>query len=168
MDSVNHHLENAYRPQSRLVYQKSFRTFLAFVVFVGRLVFQILGQDILMSIQILVFNNLSYPSILNYISALKFKFQWYNLPVSCLQNSKLSLFLRSLKVNVRRLPRVKGTFDISTLNAICSACDLVSLYIFFFLFSGSAIWFPHCLWRLIFHVTSVGLMFWLTTRGLQS
>ena len=120
MNSVNHHLENAYRPKSRLAYKYCFRTFLAFMVFVGRPIFQISDQDILMFVQMLAFNNLAYPSILNYISALKFKFQWYNLPVSCLQNFKLSLLLRSLEVNVRRLPRVKGIFDISILKPICN------------------------------------------------
>ena len=77
--------------------------------------------------QMLAFNNLAFPSILNYISALKFKFQWYNLPLACLQSFKLSLLLRSLKVNVRRILRVKGIFHTSTLKAICSACDLAPL-----------------------------------------
>ena len=127
MDSVNQHLENAYRPRSRLAYKNCFRIFLAFMAFVGRSVFQIADQDILMFVQMLAFNNLAFPSFLNYISALKFQFQWHNLPLACLKNFKLSLLLRSLKVNIRRLPRGKGIFDISTLKAICSACDVAPL-----------------------------------------
>ena len=127
MDSVNHHLENAYRPKSRLAYKNCFRTFLAFMAFVGRSMSQVSDQDILMFVQMLAFNNLAYPSILNYILALKFKFQWYSLPISCLHSFKLSLLLRSLKMNVRRLPKVKGIFDISTLKAICNACDMAAL-----------------------------------------
>ena len=127
MESVNHHLENAYRPKSRLAYKTCFRTFLAFMAFVGRPITQVSDQDILMFVQMLAFNNLAYPSILNYISALKFKFQWYSLPTSSLHSFKLSLLLRSLKINVRRLPRVKGIFDISTLKSICRACDMAPL-----------------------------------------
>ena len=97
------------------------------MAFVGHSVFQIADQDILMFVQMLAFNNLAFPSILNYISALKFQFQWHNLPLACLQSFKLSLLLRSLKVNVRRLPRVKGIIDISTLKAIRNACDLAPL-----------------------------------------
>ena len=137
------------------------------MVFVGRSVLQVSDQDILMFVQMLAFNNLAFPSILNYISALKFKFQWYNLPLACLQSFKLSLLLRSLKVNVSCLPRVKGIFDISTLKTICSACDLAPLeYVYklifllaFFAFSGSVIWFLQSHLSLIFHVTSVGAMF---------
>ena len=125
MDSVNHNLENANRLKSRLACKNCFRTFLAFMVFVGRSVFQISDQDILMFVQMLAFNNLAFPSILNYISALKF--QWYNFPLAYLQSFKLPLLLRSFKVNVRCLPRVKGIFDISTLKAICSACNLAPL-----------------------------------------
>ena len=127
MDSVNHHLESAYRLKSRLANQNCFRTFLAFLVFWVILSFTSQTMTSLKFVQMLAFNNWTYPSIFNYISALKFKFQWYNLLVSCLQSFKLSLLLRSLKVNVRRLPRVKGIFDISTLKAICNACDLVPL-----------------------------------------
>ena len=97
MNSVNRHLENAYRPKSRLAYQNCFRTFLAFMVFVGHSRAQVCDQDILMFVQMLAFNSLAYPSILNYISALKFKFQWYSLPITCLQSFKLSLLLRALK-----------------------------------------------------------------------
>ena len=127
MDSVNHHLENAYRPKSRLAYKNCFRTFLAFMVFLGRSIYQVSDQDMLMFVQMLAFNNLAYPSILNYISALKFKFQWYSLPTSSLHTFKLSLLLRSLKINVRHLPRVKGIFNISTLKSICKACDMAPL-----------------------------------------
>ena len=103
------------------------------MVFEGRLISQVSDQDILMFVQMLAFNNLAYPSILNYISALKFKFQWYSLPTSCLHSFKLSLLLRSLKINVRCLPRVKGIFDISTLKAICDMAPLGQVYKLIFL-----------------------------------
>ena len=60
MDSVNQHLENAYRPRSRLAYKNCFRILLAFMAFVGRSVFQIADQDILMFVQMLAFNNLAF------------------------------------------------------------------------------------------------------------
>ena len=76
-----------------------------------------------MFVQFLAFNKLSYQSILNYLSALQFKFKWFALPLHSVESFRLSLLLKSLKVNIRRPPKVKGIFDIQTLHRI--ACDQV-------------------------------------------
>ena len=69
-------------------------------------------------------NDWSYASILNYLSALRFKFQWLGWPVQPLNSFRLSLLLKSIKNNIRRLPKLKGLFDVSTLVVICKECDL--------------------------------------------
>ena len=93
------------------------------------------SEEHILFVQFLVCNDLSYSSILNYLSALRFKFQWFGWPVQPLNSFRLSLLLQSIKNNIRRLPKLKGLFDISTLVAICKECDLQPFgYVYKFMF----------------------------------
>ena len=124
MKSVNLHLKATYTNKSALAYHAIFKIFMPFAMFLNLTLPPVVDEHVLLFVQFLVCNDLSCASILNYLSALRFKFQWFGWSVQPLNSYRLSLLLKSIKNNIRRLPKLKGVFDISTLVAICKECDL--------------------------------------------
>ena len=135
MKSVNLHLKAAHSNKSALAYQAIFKIFMSFAIFLNVTLPPVSEEYVLLFVQFLVCNHLSYASILNYLSALRFKFQWFGWSVQPLNSFRLSLLLKSIKNNIRRLPKLKGVFDIPTLVAICKECDLHPFgYVYKFMF----------------------------------
>ena len=135
MQSVNLHLKAAHSNKSARAYQAIFKIFMSFAIFLNLNFPPVSEQQVLLFVQFLLCNDLSYSSILNYLSALRFKFQWYGWPVQPLNSFRLSLLLKSIKNNIRRLPKLKGVFDIATLVAICQKCDSQPFgYVYKFMF----------------------------------
>ena len=127
MQSVNLHLKAAHTNKSARAYQAILKFFMSFAMFLNLTFPPVSEQQVLLFVQFLLYNDLSYASILNYLSALRFKFQWYGWSVQPLNSFRLSLLLKSIKNNIRRVPKLKGVFDIATLVAICQECDLQPL-----------------------------------------
>ena len=100
IESVNLHLKQS-TPTSRLWLIRLFNIFMFFAVFLNLCLLPVHDDHVLLCVQILVCNNLSHASILNYLSALRFKFQWFGWPVQPLNCFKLSQLLKSIKNNIR-------------------------------------------------------------------
>ena len=77
MKSVNLHLKEAHTNKSALTYQAIFKIFMSFAMFLNLSLPPVSEQHVLLFVQFLVCNDLSHASILNYLSALRFKFQWF-------------------------------------------------------------------------------------------
>ena len=135
MQSVNFHLKAAHTNKSAHAFQATFKIFMSFAMFLNLSFPPVSEQQVLLFVQILVCNDLSSASILNYLSALHYKFQWFGWSVQPLHSFRLSLLLKSIKNNIRRLPKLKGVFDIDTLVTICQQCDSQPFgYVYKFMF----------------------------------
>ena len=70
---------------------------------------------VILFIEFLAFNHLQYNSILNYLTAVKMKLLWFDLPAAAFDHHKVKLMLRAVKHTASHAPRFKGIFDIHTI-----------------------------------------------------
>ena len=116
-------LEQGLPPHTTVQYTRQFKVFLAFVL-QSRLQSLTSMQTVLLFLEFLASNALSYRVIMNYVSALKYMFKRYDW--SC-TNFSHPLVLRLLKgVNYSVIPNVrpKGIFMFAQIRKISSLCDL--------------------------------------------
>ena len=103
MQYVNLHLKAAHTSKSARAYQAIFKICMSFAMFLNLSFPPVSEQQVLLFLQFLLCNDLSYAFILNYLSTLRFKFQWYGWSVHPLNSFRLSLLLKSIKNNIRRV-----------------------------------------------------------------
>ena len=102
-----------------------FITYLAFCEFIA-VDFQAPDFSIWLTfIEFLVFNGLKPASINNYISAIKSMFKWFNIQIGIFEHPKIKHMLNAVEVCVRHPPVQKGIFDLSILERIILACELL-------------------------------------------
>ena len=82
---------------------------------------------ILAFLEFLAFNNLKPPSILNYMSAIRSQFTWFNLDTQTLFHPKIKHMLRALELSNHTAPIQKAIFDVPTLMKIIETCLLFPL-----------------------------------------
>ena len=82
---------------------------------------------ILAFLEFLAFNNLKPPSILNYMSAIRSQFTWFNLDTQTLFHPKIKHMLRALELSNHTAPIQKAIFDVPTLLKIIETCLLFPL-----------------------------------------
>ena len=97
MKSLNFHLKAAHTNKSTLAYQAIFKIFMFFSIFLNLCLPPAKDDHIVLFVQFLVCNHLSHTSVLNFVFALLFKFQWYGLSIQHLNIFKQSLLLKSIK-----------------------------------------------------------------------
>ena len=116
-------ISSAYRPKTMRTHTSHLTLFLQFLQFINIDILQASHSSVLAFIELLQFNGLSAVSIEAYISSLRSQFKALNLPVSPLAHHSVYLALRSISLHVPSPCRVKGIFDIQSLNDIVSLCD---------------------------------------------
>ena len=115
---ANNRLKAAYAEKSWQAYQHMFKMFMSFCFFLSEDVNMCNVNTILMYIEFLIFNNLSYSSILNHISGVRNQMKWFGLSDHCFDHHKVKLITRAAGKTIQRPPKVKGLFDLETLKHI--------------------------------------------------
>ena len=111
-------LGQAYRPKTRAAHLSHLRLFLQFLIYTSSPFPPASPTPVLAFIEFLQFNGLSPSSISAYIHSLRSKFKSLNIPSVPLHHHSVFLSLRSLALNVPHPRRVKGIFDITTIQSI--------------------------------------------------
>ena len=73
-------------------------------------------------IEFLAHNNLAFPSIANFITAIRSQSKWLNIPIHSLDHPRVQLMMRAIKNSLSKPPKFKSVFDIPTLHSILLAC----------------------------------------------
>ena len=123
MQAAMKRLDLGLRPHTTAQYVRQFKVFLAFVLY-SKLESVHSLQSILLFIELLASNTLSYRVIVNYMWALKHMFRRYGWPCANLSHP---LVLRLLKgVNYLVTPNLtpKGIFTLPQIREISSLCEL--------------------------------------------
>ena len=118
---VSHRLHRAYVPKTWKAYRSMFVAYLTFCEFMQLDAVAPALITILTFVEFLAYNGLKYTSILNYISALKSQFKWFDLSLQVFEHPKFKLMLKALERSIPNSPSFKGVFDIPTLRKIVIA-----------------------------------------------
>ena len=125
LSSAWERLNSAYRPSTTSAHLRHFRTFLAFLIFMN-LTITVNVQNLLAFLEYLHSNGLSPKVIQTYLSSISNLAKLYGLDHSATSSHLISRFMRSISINSKFLPTVRGIFDIKTLHGISMACDVLS------------------------------------------
>ena len=98
-------------------------TILAFCEFTQIITHPMSSQILLSFVEFLAFNGLKPTSIMNYVTAVKAQYKWFNIEVHIFDHPKFKLFMKAVNTSIRSLPLYKGVFDIETLQNIIHASD---------------------------------------------
>ena len=80
-------------------------------------------QFFLMFLEFLVHNNKSYFTITSTVAAVKTNLSMFGISTTCIEDKRISYFLKSIKINKPFAPKIKPVIDISLLQKIVSLCD---------------------------------------------
>ena len=106
----------AFRPSTRNAHRTHFKTFIAFAVHMNfEIEFSLV--NILAFLECLIHNNIS-PKVTYYISSLKTIAKLFFIPASDLYHTSISLYLRSVSINLPYSPTPTGIFTLSVLQSI--------------------------------------------------
>ena len=83
-------------------------------------------HNILVFLEYLHQNQLSPKVIKNYLSSITSMAKFYRLPDSALADTSISRYIRSISINSRFRPTLRGVFDIQTLYLISISCDMLT------------------------------------------
>ena len=129
--------DSALRPHTRAQYTRQFKLFLAFAISRGLKILDA-QASVLLFLEFLSVQCISYRVICNYMSALKYFFSRYTWRAEVLSNPLLQRMLRGIRMTTHVPPSPKYVFTIHQVREISQLCDL----------------FPHPLaYRAVFLVT---------------
>ena len=119
---VSNRLTKAYKPKTWTSYKSMFITFMTFC--------EVMATDpidpspfiIMAFIEFLAHNNLAFPSIANFITAIRSQSKWLNIPMHNLDHPGVQLMMKAIKKSLSKPPKIKLVFDIPTLHSILLAC----------------------------------------------
>ena len=120
-EMVSHRLHQAYVPKTWSSYKSMFMVYMMFCEFMHLDSVSPSLVTILTFIKFLAYNGLKHSSILNYVSALKAQFNWFELPAHVFDHPKVKLMLKALERSIPASPKFKGLFDIQDLQNIVEA-----------------------------------------------
>ena len=92
-------LWDALRPATQKTYGRMLADFLAFQVVTGLTPCQVNVDIILAFLEYLVDNSLSVANICNYLAGLRTMFIMHSLPTQPLEDEKIQMFVRSVRIN---------------------------------------------------------------------
>ena len=132
-------LKQGFRPAPITAYSRMFRDFLAFLQAAALDISQVNTIILLAFMEFLVANHLSQSNISNHLAAIRAMFIVHGLSTLPFQDERISLFIKSLKINAHLQPRVSKLISIEVLNQIIDACNHLrdpilfkALYLFMF------------------------------------
>ena len=109
------------------MYLVKFRSFIAFSIFTQKTLLPIDVWLILSFLEFLVFNKKSYSTIVNTLSADKTQCQLHGLDPFPFADKRVSLFIKSLKINRPFRVILKPIIGLDMLRDICLVCDTMHL-----------------------------------------
>ena len=115
--------ESALRPHTKAQYIRQFKLFLAFACSRGLTILDA-QSTVLLFMEFLAAQCLSYRVICNYMSALKYFFSRYTWRVEVLSNPVIQRMLRGIRMTTYTSPSPKYVFSIHQLREISQLCDL--------------------------------------------
>ena len=124
-------LLSGFCPSTLRQYQRMWNDFLAFQVAAGLLPSQVTVQLLLSFLECLHQNNMSQTQIANYLTAIRALHIVYGLDTNAFKDERLSLFLKSLKLQAPFKPKLVLSLDIELLRKIVDQCDLLQFPIVF-------------------------------------
>ena len=123
MQAAMKRLDQGLRPHTTMQYVRQFKVFLAFVLH-SKLESLVSVQTILLFIELLASNTLSYRVIMNYVSALKHMFKRYGWSCASFSHPLVLRLLKGVNYSVRSNLKPKGIFTFSQIREISSLCEL--------------------------------------------
>ena len=145
-------ISGALRPRTAAAYERTFKMFLAFVIFY-KIQDCTTETTIVLYLEFLIQNGLSTVSLHNALSVLQHYFALYSWNVANLSSRKVVLMCKSGKNNLPLKPKVKGIFTVDMLERLVHlTSDLPNAEtfkaLFLFAFYGLLGWLPwpplHC------------------------
>ena len=118
-------ISGALRPRTAAAYERTFKMFLAFVIFC-KLQDCTTETTIVLYLEFLIQNGLSAVSLHNALSVLQHYFALYSWNVANLSSRKVVLMCKSAKNNLPLKPKVKGIFTVDMLNMLERLVHLTS------------------------------------------
>ena len=120
--SATKRLHTAFRDRTRVSYNAQFRLFIALSVYLSIVDFTSL-LFVLMFVEYLHVQGLKYPTVLNYVSALRHYFAYYSLPLQNVNHKKVKMLLKAIAMNATYVPCIKGIITIPILKNIVTYCN---------------------------------------------
>ena len=106
------------RPRTYIAYKRGFQLFIAFMVYTS-----LQNAMIAAFFEYLICNNLSGPSLHNYVSILYHFFCMYGWPTAALHSRKIKLMIKSVLTNNPLKPKVKGVLSVTNLKQLISVMN---------------------------------------------
>ena len=128
---ASHRLLDGFRPATKLQYSRMWRDFQAFKVAAG-LSFNQVDVFVLLSFMEYLFqNSQSHRNIANYMAAIRAYHIIYGFNTVPFKDERMSLYLKSLKIQAPLAPARRSSLDIHLLEAIVQMCDTFRFPIIF-------------------------------------
>ena len=122
-EKVKNRLSTAFRPKTRMCYQRLFKVYVGFCLCVNVALHDLSVASVLCFLEYLVDNRVSVCMVVNYISALKAMAIIYSIPHSVFEHPQIKYFVRALKINRPLTVSKKNVIDIPTLKRIIALCQ---------------------------------------------
>ena len=116
-------LRGGLAPSTTQRYLSKLRLFVAFTIFLQKNLLNIDVWLILGFLEFLVYNKKSFPTVANTLSAIKTQCQLYGLDCIAFSDKRISLFIKSLKINRPFRASLKPIISLQMLTDICRVCD---------------------------------------------
>ena len=123
MQAAMKRVDLGLRPHTTAQYVRQFKVFLAFVLY-SKLESVHSLQSILLFIELLASNTLSYHVMVNYMSALKHMFNRYGWPSANLSHPLVLRLLKGVNYSITPNLTPKGIFMLPQIREISSLCEL--------------------------------------------
>ena len=120
---VTTRLSMAFRPKTRLCYQRLFRVFVGFCISVNVALHSFSVVTVLCFLEYLMHNNVSVGMIINYVSAVKAMAILYNIPHDIFEHPRVKYFIKSIKMSRPILITKRNVMDVNTLTELITLCD---------------------------------------------
>ena len=117
-------ITTAFRPSTRNAHMLHFKTFIALAVYMNFEV-EFSLSNVLAFLECLIHNKISPKVVANYVSSLKTVSKLFFIPSGALYHTSVSLYLRSIAINLPYSPTPRGVFSLSVLQSISQSCDLL-------------------------------------------
>ena len=118
-------IQQAYRQSTSSAHRTHLRTFLSFLYFL-KLPFTFTLSNVLAFLEYLYQNHISPKVIKNYLSSITTMAKFYQLDHQDIFHPSVARYIRSISINSRFQPTLRGLFDVKTLYSISVSCDQLS------------------------------------------
>ena len=116
-------LKHGFRPATLTAYSRMFRDFLAFLLSAGLHFSQVTTIILLAFMEFLHKNGLSQTNISNYMAGIRAMYILHGIDTSPFKDDRLSLFIKSLKINAPFTPKINSMVSIELLQKILITCE---------------------------------------------